>query len=36
MPGDPFGDPGHLRFNFAVRPETLEEGVRRMVERFGG
>lgn len=36
LPGDPFGDPGHLRFNFAVRPETLEEGVARMAEHFGG
>lgn len=36
VPGDPFGDPGHLRFNFAVQPETLEEGFRRVVEHFGG
>lgn len=35
LPGDPFGDPGHLRFNFAVRPETLEEGVRRLADYFG-
>lgn len=34
LPGDPFGDPGHLRFNFAVRPETLEEGVGRLAEHF--
>lgn len=34
LPGEPFGDPGHLRFNFAVRPETLEEGVRRLVDHF--
>lgn len=36
LPGDPFGDPGHLRFNFAVQPETLEEGVRRLADHFGG
>ena len=36
LPGDPFGDPGHLRFNFAVRPETLEEGLARLVDHFGG
>lgn len=36
LPGDPFGDPGHLRFNFAVRPETLEEGIRRLADHFGG
>jgi len=36
LPGDPFGDPGHLRFNFAVQPETLEEGIRRLADHFGG
>lgn len=30
VPGEAFAAPGHLRFNFAVEPETVEEGVRRI------
>ncbi|MEE9207158.1 MAG: pyridoxal phosphate-dependent aminotransferase [Gemmatimonadota bacterium] len=30
VPGEPFGTPGHLRFNFAVDESTLEEGLRRV------
>lgn len=30
VPGEAFGAPGHLRLNFAVEPETLEEGARRI------
>lgn len=33
IPGEPFGSPGHLRFNFAVARETLERGMGR-VRRF--
>jgi aspartate aminotransferase len=35
VPGDPFGTPGFLRFNFAVERETLAEGIRRIQEFFG-
>lgn len=35
VPGEAFGSPGHLRFNFAVEPETLDEGARRVREHFG-
>lgn len=35
MPGEPFGSPGHLRFNFAVEPEVLEEGLERIAGFFG-
>jgi len=34
VPGDAFGAPGHLRFNFAVAPESLEEGARRVRDWF--
>lgn len=34
IPGDSFGDPGQLRFNFAVQPDTLEEGLGRLAEHF--
>lgn len=34
IPGEPFGAPGHLRFNFAVEAETLEEGLRRVRAYF--
>lgn len=34
--GEAFGAPGHLRFSFAVEPDTLEEGVRRTVDFFRG
>lgn len=30
VPGEPFGSPGHLRFNFAVEEAELEEGLRRI------
>jgi aspartate aminotransferase len=34
IPGEPFGSPGFLRFNFAVPRETLETGLTRVVEFF--
>ena len=36
IPGEAFHGPGHLRFNFAVETETLEEGVHRIRAYFGG
>lgn len=36
IPGVAFGSPGHLRFNFSVRSETLEDGIRRLRSFFGG
>lgn len=30
VPGEPFGSPGHLRFNFAVEEAELEEGLARI------
>lgn len=33
VPGEPFGSPGHLRFNFAVEENALREGLRR-IETF--
>lgn len=33
VPGEPFGSPGHLRFNFAVDEAMLEEGLAR-IEAF--
>lgn len=30
IPGEPFGSPGHLRFNFAVKERTLAEGMDRV------
>ncbi len=36
VPGEPFGSPGYLRFNFAVEPETLAEGLRRIRAFFEG
>ena len=35
MPGEPFGSPGHLRFNFAVEEEVLEDGLERIAGFFG-
>lgn len=35
VPGEAFGSPGHLRLNFAVEPETLNEGGRRIRDFFG-
>ena len=35
MPGEPFGSPGHLRFNFAVERDILEEGLERIAGFFG-
>ena len=34
VPGEPFGSPGYLRFNFAVERETLEEGLDRLSTFF--
>lgn len=34
VPGEAFGSPGHLRFNFAVEPGTLEEGLTRVADHF--
>ena len=36
VPGEAFGGPGHLRFNLAVEPETMREGIRRIRGFFGG
>jgi aspartate/methionine/tyrosine aminotransferase len=36
IPGEPFGSPGFLRFNFAVTEEELEEGLRRVAAHFQG
>jgi aspartate/methionine/tyrosine aminotransferase len=36
IPGDPFGSPGFLRFNFAVTEEELGEGLRRVAAHFEG
>ena len=33
VPGEPFGSPGYLRFNFAVEEEVLKEGLAR-IEAF--
>lgn len=35
VPGEPFGSPGHLRFNFAVEEAELEEGLQRIRAFFG-
>ena len=35
MPGEPFGSPGHLRFNFAVERDVLEKGLTRIADFFG-
>lgn len=34
VPGEPFGSPGHVRFNFAVEKSVLEEGLRRIAAFF--
>lgn len=34
VPGDAFGDPGHLRLNFGVEPEVLREGLHRLRDFF--
>lgn len=34
VPGEPFGSPGHLRFNFAVERPVLEEGLERIARFF--
>lgn len=34
VPGDAFGGSGHLRLNFAVEEETLEEGLQRTAAYF--
>lgn len=34
IPGEPFGSPGHLRFNFAVEQDTLSEGFDRVQAFF--
>lgn len=36
IPGEPFGSPGYLRFNFAVGESTLAEGLDRVRAFFGG
>lgn len=35
VPGEAFGSPGHLRFNFAVQKTVLQEGLRRIATFFG-
>ncbi len=34
IPGEPFGSPGYLRFNFAVEEDVLEEGLTRVRQFF--
>ncbi len=34
VPGEPFGSPGHLRFNFAVERSVLQEGLQRIHDFF--
>jgi len=34
VPGEPFGSPGHLRFNFAVERSVLEEALQRIGDFF--
>lgn len=34
VPGEAFGGPGFLRFNFAVEPDTLREGLGRVRDYF--
>lgn len=34
IPGEPFGSPGHLRFNFAVDGRTIREGMERIRHFF--
>ncbi len=34
IPGEPFGSPGHLRFNLAVQEEVLREGLARVRSFF--
>lgn len=36
IPGEPFGSPGYLRFNFAVQESDLGEGLERVRAFFGG
>lgn len=36
IPGEPFGSPGFLRFNFAVERDDLEEGLTRVRSFFEG
>lgn len=36
IPGEPFGSPGYLRFNFAVDEPTLSEGMERVRAFFRG
>ena len=35
IPGEPFGSPGYLRFNFAVDERTMSEGMDRVRAFFG-
>lgn len=35
IPGEPFGSPGYLRFNFAVSREILADGLERIGRFFG-
>jgi aspartate/methionine/tyrosine aminotransferase len=36
VPGEPFGSPGYLRFNFAVTQSVLEEGLDRVARYLEG
>ncbi|MCK5410983.1 MAG: pyridoxal phosphate-dependent aminotransferase [Gemmatimonadetes bacterium] len=36
VPGEPFGSPGYLRFNFAVAQSVLEEGLDRVARYLEG
>ena len=36
VPGEPFGTGEHIRLSYAVAPEVIDEGLKRMREWFGG
>ncbi len=36
VPGEPFGTAEHIRLSYAVAPEVIDEGLKRMREWFGG
>ena len=36
VPGEPFGTAEHIRLSYAVAPEVVDEGLKRMKEWFGG
>jgi len=32
VPGEAFGSPGYARFSYALDPEDMQEGIRRLAE----